>query len=127
MNKGRPEINDTSILPIGSKILSLLWTLFKKPGNIKPIFTNIGHGPDERLIIVERDVPYFNTPFHFHPECELVYILEGTGKRIVGDSVEVFGPGDLVFLGSNISHVWYSDEEFKASKDLHSRAIVVFF
>ena len=79
-------------------------------------------------MIVERDVPYFSTPFHFHPECELVYILEGTGKRIVGDSVSTFSRGDVIFLGSNVPHVWYSDKLFyQKTTPLRSRAIVIYF
>ena len=58
----------------------------------------------------------------------MVYITEGHGKRIVGDSVEVFHPGDLVFLGSNIAHVWYSDEAYyKGHLKLGSKAIVIYF
>lgn len=96
--------------------------------NTKPLFTHIGQSPQQQLIVVERHVPYFSTPFHFHPECELVYIKEGKGKRIVGDSVEFFYEGDLVFLGSNIPHVWYSDEDYyKDDSELQSRAIVVYF
>lgn len=79
-------------------------------------------------MIVERNVPYFNTPFHFHPELEMVYILEGFGKRIVGDNVAAFHPGELVLLGTNISHVWYSDEVYyRGNPDLRSRAIVLYF
>jgi AraC-like DNA-binding protein len=79
-------------------------------------------------MVVERSVPYFSTPFHFHPECELVYILEGNGKRIVGDNVAPFYPGDVTFLGSNVPHVWYSDKQYyqKGSR-LSSRAIVIYF
>ena len=100
----------------------------RKPCIIKPLFTHIGHSPEEQLIIVERDVPYFSTPFHFHPECELVFIVEGRGKRIVGDNVESFQDGDLVFLGSNIPHVYYSEDVYyhKRSK-LRSKAIVIYF
>lgn len=99
-----------------------------KADTIKPIFTHIGCSPQEQIIIVERNLPYFSTTFHFHPECELVYIVEGNGKRIVGDSVEAFNPGDLVFLGSNISHVWYSDEAYyKEPTALHAKAIVIYF
>jgi AraC-like DNA-binding protein len=79
-------------------------------------------------MVVERNVPHFSTPFHFHPECELVYILEGNGKRIVGDSVAPFSAGDVIFLGSNVPHVWYSDKTYYAKgSPLHSRAIVIYF
>jgi AraC-like DNA-binding protein len=95
---------------------------------MKPLFTNIGKTPQQSLIVLKRDVPYFDTPFHFHPECELVYIVSGTGKRIIGDSIEVFGPGDMVFLGPNIPHVWYSDSSFyKKDSNLHSVAFVLYF
>jgi AraC-like DNA-binding protein len=95
---------------------------------MKPLFTNIGKTPQQSLITLKRDVPYFDTPFHFHPECELVYIVSGTGKRIIGDNIEVFGPGDMVFLGPNIPHVWYSDSSFyKKDSNLHSVAFVLYF
>jgi len=95
---------------------------------MKPLFTHIGKTPQESLIVVKRDVPYFDTPFHFHPECELVYVTNGTGKRIIGDKIEVFGPGDMVFLGPNIPHVWYSDSSFYIKNSgLNSTAIVLYF
>jgi AraC-like DNA-binding protein len=79
-------------------------------------------------MVVERNVPYFSTPFHFHPECELVYILEGTGKRIVGDNVAPFSAGEIIFLGPNVPHVWYSDKSYYArNSPLTSRAIVLYF
>lgn len=70
--------------------------------------------------------PYFSKPvFHEHPEYELVYILEGYGKRIVGEMAERFEAGDMVFIGSNVPHVWLSDEEFyKKGSSLESKVIV---
>ena len=52
-----------------------------------------------------------NHDWHFHPECELSYVIHGTGTRFIGDSVDHFNPGDLVFIGPNIPHCWVSDEE----------------
>lgn len=95
---------------------------------MKPLFTNIGKTPEQSLIVVKREVPYWDTPFHFHPECELVFTTSGTGKRIIGDSIEVFGPGDMVFLGPNIPHVWYSDSKhYHKDSNLHSKAFVLYF
>src|ERR1700734_3628031 len=48
----------------------------------------------------------FDAPYHFHPEYELTYILDGSGKRYVGSHMEDFGPGDLVLLGPNLPHCW---------------------
>lgn len=51
----------------------------------------------------------FPSPLHFHPEIEILLILEGTGTRIIGDASGRFAPGELVMIGSNVPHVWYSD------------------
>jgi len=43
---------------------------------------------------------------HSHKNFELNYILSGSGKRIVGNSISSYAPGDLVLLGPNIPHCW---------------------
>lgn len=47
--------------------------------------------------------------WHYHQEYELSFITEGSGSRIVGDSIEEFHPGDLIFIGPRIPHVWFSE------------------
>ena len=49
--------------------------------------------------------------WHYHNNFEISFITEGSGKRIVGDSIEEFQPGDLVFIGRNLPHVWIVDKE----------------
>ena len=49
--------------------------------------------------------------WHYHNNYEISFITEGTGKRIVADSIEEFQPGDLVFIGSNLPHVWIAEKE----------------
>lgn len=48
----------------------------------------------------------FSAPYHYHPECELIHIRDGRGRRLVGDSIGHFGPGDLVFIAPNVPHIW---------------------
>lgn len=68
-------------------------------------------------------VPFFEFKWHYHPEYELTYIIKGSGYRIVGNTYEYFGAGDLVLLGSNLQHTWSS----KAQENSISEAIVIQF
>lgn len=73
--------------------------------------------------------PFFTHPsFHAHPELELVFVLEGFGKRIICNKVEPFESGDMVFIGSYVPHVWLSDASFyKENQNLQSTVIVTYF
>ena len=56
--------------------------------------------------------PHFTYPWHFHPEYEILYIIEGSGTRFVADSIEEFESGDLTLMGSNLPHFWRSNEQY---------------
>jgi AraC-like DNA-binding protein len=89
--------------------------------------TEISHGISY-LSLVERDDAFFNAPYHFHPEMELVYVTESFGKRVIGDIIEPFTEGDMVFIGSNLPHIWMNDEIFyKENSNLKAKAIVLYF
>lgn len=49
--------------------------------------------------------------WHYHNYYEISFITEGTGKRIVADSIEEFHPGDLIFIGGKLPHVWIAEKE----------------
>jgi AraC-like DNA-binding protein len=53
--------------------------------------------------------------WHYHNNFEISFITEGSGKRIVGDSIAEFQPGDLVFIGRNLPHVWIANKEHSLS------------
>ncbi|PHN01752.1 AraC family transcriptional regulator [Flavilitoribacter nigricans] len=85
--------------------------------------------PATQAFIARRlDDPYFDPNWHFHPEYQLFVVLEGTGTRFVGDSIERFRPGDLVFTGPNLPHLWRSDQEyFVGNSNLRARGVVIYF
>jgi len=75
------------------------------------------------------DLPYFSTEFHFHKECQMVYVVESEGRRIIGDSVETFASDELILLGPDIPHVWYNDKRYFEQGDAgtHARSLALFF
>ncbi len=60
--------------------------------------------PYKSFIVHNEKDPF--TPWHHHPEYELVLIMKGKGKRLVGDHVDRFEKNDLIFLGPFIPHQW---------------------
>src|ERR1700712_1196779 len=50
--------------------------------------------------------PYFETPWHYHSEYELVLIIKGSGKRFVGNHISDYQEGNLTFLGPNLPHLF---------------------
>ncbi|MEJ7589158.1 MAG: AraC family transcriptional regulator [Ferruginibacter sp.] len=89
--------------------------------------TELAGTQNTQIAFIERKSPY-NSPFHYHPELELVYIKEGNGKRIIGDKSDSFNAGDVVFVGSNLPHEWKNvGEPTKNSPNLPSHSIVAYF
>ncbi|GAB3701624.1 AraC family transcriptional regulator [Spirosoma flavus] len=80
------------------------------------------------FIVKELTEPHFDQNWHFHPHYQLFLVEEGTGMRFIGDSIKPFGPGDLVFLGPNLPHLWRSDQDyFNKFSGLITKGIVVYF
>ncbi|WP_288424931.1 AraC family transcriptional regulator [uncultured Spirosoma sp.] len=80
------------------------------------------------FLVKELVEPHFDPNWHFHPHYQLFLVREGTGTRFIGDSISTFGPGDLVFLGPNLPHLWRSDQPyFDRHSTLSTQGIVVYF
>lgn len=95
---------------------------------MKPSYEKLPVGPDRSFQVKHFTVPYFDSPFHFHPEYELTYIVRGSGQRFVGDNVSTFSAGDLVLLGPDLPHFWKSSSEYyEENSALQCEAVVVHF
>ncbi|OOQ57730.1 AraC family transcriptional regulator [Mucilaginibacter pedocola] len=64
--------------------------------------------PDNQVVVKEESFKYNDFPFHFHPEYEIILILEGNGRRIIGDSITEFSGVDLCMFGSNLPHTFFT-------------------
>ncbi len=80
------------------------------------------------LYVKEIRTTGLNDQFHFHNVHEIALILKGTGKRIVGDNIEYFTDGDLVFMGPLLPHATFSGSSYHQTEaDPEVHALVVYF
>jgi AraC-like DNA-binding protein len=77
---------------------------------LRELLEEIKLNPEESFYIGVFQDHIDKSHWHYHQEFELSFITEGSGQRIVGDSIEEFNPGDLIFIGPRIPHVWFSED-----------------
>ncbi len=79
--------------------------------------------------VLQKDVyAHYPTPWHHHPEYELVLVLKSSGDKIIGDHMSSFTDGDLAFLGPNLPHAYRNSKiYYEENPDLTAEAIVIHF
>jgi AraC-like DNA-binding protein/quercetin dioxygenase-like cupin family protein len=65
--------------------------------------------------------------WHYHPEYELTLILNSRGTRFVGDNIDRYKEGDLVFIGKNLAHTWKTDSPSDKLSLGTAEALVIHF
>jgi mannose-6-phosphate isomerase-like protein (cupin superfamily) len=94
----------------------------------KVISFKIPKSQKEFVRFQEDEGGYFYDKLHQHPEWQLTLILEGRGQLMVGDYLGRFEPGEIYLLGTNVPHVFRSDQEyFEKPIQKISRSNIVFF
>lgn len=95
---------------------------------MKPSFVKILHNNGTSFLVRKDHAPYWYGNLLYHQEFELMTVVEGTGTRFIGDNIENFQPGEVIMLGSNLPHMWHSDDiYFQGKEDLFCKSIVVQF
>jgi AraC-like DNA-binding protein len=83
---------------------------------------------DSSFVFSRWDCPYFDKPWHFHQEYELVLIDKSRGIKFIGDNVSNFEAGDLYLIGSNIPHLFRNHEDYYAhDSTLEAESIFIHF
>ena len=83
---------------------------------MRPILEDITGKKGSQSFLAFRTTPgRFDFLWHFHPEFELTLILQGRGRRWVGDHHGSFEAGGLVLLGPGLPHTWASVGAAKGS------------
>ena len=95
---------------------------------MKPALEHLPRGKDQSFVVKYFDYNYYPTPWHYHPELELVLVTESTGKRFIGNRISDFKPGNLSLLGPNIPHTFRNDDRYyEVGSNLRAKSIVVHF
>lgn len=72
--------------------------------------------------MASRHKSNFDFPLHTHEEFELNLILNAkNAKRMIGDHIGLIHNAELVFIGSNLPHAWFTEK--CTSKDIHEVTI----
>jgi len=94
---------------------------------MRPQLYKLPIAPDASFLYIDEKCKYFDKPWHFHKEYELVYIDKTKGTRFIGDQVSFFDDGDLVLLGPNIPHLYRNSEEYYQNNKLVAKSIFIHF
>lgn len=95
---------------------------------MKPALEYLPKGLDESFVVKSFEYNFYPTPWHFHPEYEIVLVTESTGKRFIGDNISNYKPGNLALLGPNLPHLYRNDAKYYLPKSkLRAKSIVVHF
>ncbi|MFL2585640.1 MAG: AraC family transcriptional regulator [Parvicellaceae bacterium] len=73
--------------------------------------------PSDSFLAERRKNPYFGSNWHYHDEFELLYIIKGSGVRVVGDHMSQFAEKQLVLIGSNLPHLFRNEEDDTSEVD----------
>lgn len=95
---------------------------------MKPALEHLPVEEGSSFVVKDFDYHFYPTPWHYHPEYEIVLVTESTGKRFIGDHISEFRPGNLAFIGPNIPHTYRNDDKYyKAFSTLRAKSIVIHF
>ncbi|HEX8548409.1 MAG TPA: AraC family transcriptional regulator [Cytophagaceae bacterium] len=95
---------------------------------MKPVLEYLRPEAEESFFAKGFDLPYFGTPWHYHPEFELVMIVKSNGKRFIGNFVSDFQDGDITFLGPNLPHFYRNGPSYyKGDPAFRAHSIVIHF
>lgn len=96
--------------------------------SMKATLKKVGNGSDNVLDVLVENTSNFYPYWHYHPQYEIMLIVESTGIRYVGDSITSFQEGDITIMGSNIPHLFRNDiEYFDETPSKVAKAVVVYF
>jgi AraC-like DNA-binding protein len=95
---------------------------------VKPQLLKISNPLDYSFNFFDQAANYFPTPWHYHPEVEIVFMQKSFGEKYIGSSITEFKPGDLVMIGTYLPHYYKNAPEFyNEDPDFKAKSLVLHF
>lgn len=95
---------------------------------MNPVLEHLPPIQQESFFAKAFDLPYFGTPWHYHPEFELVLVMKSKGKRFIGNAISDFNELDLSFLGPNLPHLYKNTNDYYTNTpDFKAKSIIIHF
>ncbi len=95
---------------------------------MKPQLLKISNPLDYSFNFFDQEANYFPTPWHYHPEVEIVFMQKSYGEKYIGSSITEFKSGDLVMIGSYLPHYYKNPPEFYYDNpELKAKSLVIHF
>ena len=96
--------------------------------NKAALFQKLPNSEGNSFIVNRYQSPYFETPWHFHQEYELVYCETGFGMRFIGNNFSSYTAGELALIGKNVPHLFKADDSFyKPGATIKPSSVVIQF
>lgn len=86
---------------------------------MKAVEEKLHYPVESRILVAKREEDSFPFEWHYHNAFEITLVLEGEGQRFVGDSIQDYKKGDLVFLPPELAHTWKSADTSKVNKAIY--------
>ena len=94
-----------------------------------PLCFKVPRNVQETIKVEHWSLPYFYDYYHFHEECQLTYVLKGTGKLYSSGFNTDFQKDELFLIGKNVPHVFKSDRTdiLSGGSEDEAEAVSIFF
>ncbi len=80
----------------------------------------------ESSFVVRKDIgPKMKNNWHYHDECELLYIKKSTGVWLIGDYKGNFESGDVILLGSGTPHSYRHEDKYVREEETEQGVALV--
>jgi AraC-like DNA-binding protein len=70
--------------------------------------------PENEIFLLKRNQgERFSRVRHHHRELEIKYMVSGSGRGFIGETIYEYQAGDLVLIGPNLPHHWVSANHYE--------------